>query len=68
MAAVMETPAAPVEEIAMGPPVVEQVAMTTTDYTMPSTASSWPLPALFGALASDSQRRCALVALSADSE
>jgi len=48
-AAVMETPAAPVEEIDMGPPV--QVAMTTTDYSMPTTASNWPLLALFGALA-----------------
>ena len=50
-AAVMETPTSPVEEIDMGPPVVEQVAMTTTDYSMPSTASNWPLLALFGALA-----------------
>ena len=43
VAAVMETPTAPVEEIPIGPPVVEQMAMTSTDYTMPSTASSWPL-------------------------
>jgi uncharacterized membrane protein len=50
-AAVMETPTAPVEEIPIGEPVVEQVAMTTTDYSMPSTASNWPLLALFGALA-----------------
>ena len=46
----METPAAPVEEIQMGPPV-EQVAMTTTTYDdLPRTASSWPLAGLFGAL------------------
>jgi hypothetical protein len=50
-AAVMETPTAPVEEIPVGPPVVEQVAMTTTDYSMPHTASSWPLVALGGLLA-----------------
>ncbi len=25
--------------------------MTTTDYSMPTTASNWPLIALFGALA-----------------
>ncbi len=51
IAAVMETPAAPVEEIPLSAPVVEQVAMTTTDYSMPTTASNWPLIALFGALA-----------------
>lgn len=51
IAAVMETPAAPVEEIPLAPPVVEQVAMTSTDYSMPSTASNWPLVALFGVLA-----------------
>ena len=51
IAAVMETPSAPVEEIPLAPPVVEQVAMTTTDYSMPTTASNWPLIALFGALA-----------------
>ena len=51
VAAVMETPSAPVEEIAIAPPVVEQVAMTTTDYSMPHTASSWPLVALGGLLA-----------------
>ena len=50
-AAVMETPTAPVEEIPMAEPQVEQVAMTTTDYDMPKTASSWPMLALFGALA-----------------
>jgi len=51
VAAVMETPTAPVEEIPIGPPVVEQVAMTTTHYdTLPKTASNWPLVALFGAL------------------
>lgn len=50
-AAVMETPTAPVEEIAMAEPVVEQVAMTSTDYDMPKTASSWPMLALFGGLA-----------------
>jgi hypothetical protein len=50
-AAVMETPTAPVEEIAIAEPVVEQVAMTSTDYSMPKTASNWPLFALFGGLA-----------------
>jgi hypothetical protein len=50
-AAVMETPAAPVEEIAIAPMQVEQVAMTTTDYSLPRTASNWPLLALFGVLA-----------------
>jgi hypothetical protein len=50
-AAVMETPTAPVEEIAMADPTVESVAMTSTDYSMPSTASNWPLLALFGGLA-----------------
>ena len=50
VAAVMETPAAPVEEIQIGPPV-EQVAMTTTTYDdLPRTASSWPLAGLLGAL------------------
>jgi hypothetical protein len=50
VAAVMETPTAPVEEISIveEPAPVEQVAMTTE---MPSTASNWPLLALFGALA-----------------
>jgi hypothetical protein len=52
IAQVMETPTAPVEEVAAiepaPAPVVEQVAMNTE---MPSTASSWPLIALFGALA-----------------
>jgi hypothetical protein len=51
IAAVMETPAAPVEEIPLSAPVVEQVAMTTTDYSMPHTASSWPMLALGGLLA-----------------
>jgi len=51
IAAVMETPAAPVEEIPLSAPVVEQVAMTTTDYSMPHTASSWPVVALGGLLA-----------------
>jgi hypothetical protein len=51
VAAVMETPAAPVEEIPLSAPVVEQVAMTTTDYSMPHTASSWPMLALGGLLA-----------------
>jgi hypothetical protein len=51
VANVMETPTAPVEEIPIADPVVEQVAMTSTDYSMPSTASNWPLLALFGALA-----------------
>jgi MYXO-CTERM domain-containing protein len=51
IAAVMETPTAPVEEIPLSAPMVEQVAMSTTDYSMPSTASNWPLIALFGALA-----------------
>jgi len=50
-AAVMETPTSPVEEIAMADPTVESVAMTSTDYSMPSTASNWPLLALFGGLA-----------------
>jgi hypothetical protein len=50
-AAVMETPTAPIEEIPMGAPVVEQVAMTTTDYSMPHTASAWPVAALGGLLA-----------------
>ena len=49
--AVMETPTAPVEEIAIAEPQVEQVAMTTTDYDMPKTASSWPMLALYGVLA-----------------
>ena len=50
-AAVMETPTAPVEEIPMAEPQVESVAMTSTDYSMPKTASNWPLLALFGVLA-----------------
>ena len=51
VAAVMETPTAPVEEIPIGPPVVEQVAMTTTTYdSLPKTASSWPMVALLGAM------------------
>jgi hypothetical protein len=50
-AAVMESPTAPIEEIPMGAPVVEQVAMTTTDYSMPHTASAWPMTALGGLLA-----------------
>jgi uncharacterized membrane protein len=51
VAAVMETPTAPVEEIDIGPPVVEQVAMTTTTYDdLPKTASSWPMVGLLGAL------------------
>jgi len=51
VAAVMETPTAPVEEIPIGPPVVEQVAMTTTTYDdLPKTASSWPMVALLGAM------------------
>jgi hypothetical protein len=50
-ATVMETPTAPVEEIAIAPPMTA-MAMTTTDYSdLPSTASNWPLIALFGALA-----------------
>ena len=48
-AAVMETPTAPIEEIPMAAPV--QVAMTTTDYSMPHTASAWPMTALGGLLA-----------------
>ena len=51
VAATIETPTSPVEEIAIAPPVVEQVAMTTTDYSMPHTASSWPVLALGGLLA-----------------
>lgn len=47
----IETPEAPTEEIPIGPPVVEQVAMTTTTYEdLPKTASSWPLAGLLGAL------------------
>lgn len=49
VAAVMETPTSPVEEIEIAPPV-EQVAMTPSP-EMPSTASSWPMAALFGGLA-----------------
>jgi hypothetical protein len=51
IAEVMETPSAPVEEVAAiepAPAPVEQVAMTSE---MPATASSWPLVALFGGLA-----------------
>jgi MYXO-CTERM domain-containing protein len=51
IAAVMETPTAPVEEIPLAAPQVESVAMTSTDYSMPKTASNWPLLALFGVLA-----------------
>jgi hypothetical protein len=51
VAAVMDTPDAPVEEIPIGPPVVQQMAMTTTTYDdLPKTASSWPLVGLLGAL------------------
>jgi hypothetical protein len=50
-AQVMETPTSPVEEIAVAEPTVESVAMTSTDYSMPKTASNWPLLALFGSLA-----------------
>ena len=50
-AEVMATPTSPVEEIPMAEPSVESVAMTSTDYSMPKTASNWPLLALFGALA-----------------
>lgn len=47
----VETPAPAVEEIPIGPPVVEQMAMTTTTYDdLPKTASSWPLAGLLGAL------------------
>ena len=46
----VETPEPAVEEIPIGPPVIEQVAMTTTTYDMPKTASSWPLAALLGSL------------------
>jgi len=49
VAAVMESPTAPVEEIPIAP-VVEQVAMTETNYDMPKTASSWPLVALLGGM------------------
>jgi len=49
VAAVIETPTAPVEEIPIAP-VVETVAMTETNYDMPKTASNWPLVALLGAL------------------
>jgi hypothetical protein len=49
-AQIMETPTAPVEEVAIvpDPAPVEQVAMNSE---MPRTASSWPLIALFGVLA-----------------
>jgi len=50
VAAVMETPTSPVEEMPIEEPT-QHVAMTTTTYDMPKTASSWPLFALFGALA-----------------
>jgi len=50
-AAVMESPTAPVEYIPIADTSVESVAMTSTDYSMPKTASNWPLLALFGALA-----------------
>jgi MYXO-CTERM domain-containing protein len=50
-AEVMETPTSPMEEIPIAEPSVESVAMTSTDYSMPKTASNWPLLALFGALA-----------------
>jgi hypothetical protein len=41
----------PSEEIPIGPPVVEQMAMTTTTYEdLPKTASSRPLAGLPGAL------------------
>ena len=47
----VETPEPAVEEIPIGPPVVEQMAMTTTTYDeLPKTASSWPLAGLLGAL------------------
>ena len=47
----IETPEAPAEEIPIGPPVVEQMAMTTTTYEdLPKTASSWPLAGLLGVL------------------
>ncbi len=47
----METPEPAAEEIPIGPPVVEQMAMTTTTYEdLPKTASSWPLAGLLGAL------------------
>ena len=51
VAAVMETPTAPVEEIPISDAPAVQVAQTETHYDMPKTASSWPLVALFGALA-----------------
>jgi hypothetical protein len=51
VAAVMETPTAPVEEIPISEAPMVQVAQTETTYDMPKTASSWPLMALFGALA-----------------
>ncbi len=46
----VETPEPSVEEIPIGPPVIEQMAMTTTTYDMPKTASSWPLAGLLGSL------------------
>ena len=49
VATVEASPTAPMEEIPISEPApVEQVAMRTE---MPKTASSWPLLALFGALA-----------------
>ena len=48
---VMETPTSPMEEIPIAEPSFESVAMTSTDYSMPKTASNWPLLALFGAMA-----------------
>ncbi len=50
VAAVMETPTAPIEEIPISEAPAVQVAQTETTYNMPKTASSWPLVALFGAL------------------
>src|SRR5678810_664433 len=49
VAAVMETPSAPVEEIAIAPETTT-VAMTEPAAEMPKTANNWPLLALFGVL------------------
>ena len=48
IATVAETPAAPMEEITIAEPAPVEMAANTE---MPKTASSWPLIALFGALA-----------------
>ncbi|HEU4591851.1 MAG TPA: hypothetical protein VFS13_13175 [Steroidobacteraceae bacterium] len=49
VAAVMQSPTSPVEEIPIAPPV-ETMAMTSYQAPLPHTASSWPLLALLGTL------------------